>query len=466
MRWIFFIFVLFSFPGAAIAQKKAVDSLNILLKTEKTDTGKVKLMRQLARIVNGYDPGSALVYAQKALILATAVSYAEGQSKSLGDMAYIYNTMGDYPRALELNLRKLKLDEKGKSPYNLAMSLLNIGIVYRYQEEYAEALKYYYRADSVIRDINREDAKYYIYMNLGDVYDKLNNTDSAFSYFNRSLIISNNLKVDDYIGNAMTGLGHTYAKQSNAPFSIMHYQAAINYLNRANNADVTCEAMLGLAKLYQQQLHKNDSAVYYASLALHIADRGPILPKQLEATNFLAAHYRSLNKIDSAYYYLLQVKQLDDSINSNKKIRELQLMSSNEEIRQQEIEENKRIAKKERRQQLQLLFIGFFIPGFFLLTLLLSRIRIHTKVIKALGILSLLILFEYLTLLLHPTVANFTNHTPVYEMLIFVAIAAVIIPGHHRLETWLIKKLTQGNGSIRWRKVKFKVKGPAEDTTG
>ncbi len=464
MRWIIFILLFFSLPAAVNAQKKTVDSLTTLLNNEKTDTGKVKLMRQLARIVTGYDPGLALLYSQRALSLATTVNYAEGQSKALGDMAYIHNTMGNYPKALELNLRKLELDEKGNSPYNLAMALLNIGIVYRYQEEYNEALKYYYRADSVIRQINREDAKYYIFMNLGDAYDMLNKTDSSFSYFNKALIISNNLKNDDYIGNAMTGLGHTYFKQGNPVFSLLYYSTAIANLKKANNDDVMCEAMLGLARLYQQQLHKNDSAVYYASLALQIAEKAPILPKEFEAASFLANHYKNQHNIDSAYFYLLKVKELDDSINSKKKIRELQLMSSNENIRQQEIEENKKIAAKERKKQLQLLFIGIFIPGFFLLTLLLSRIRIHTRVIKALGVLSLLILFEYLTLLLHPTVAKLTNYTPVYEMLIFVAIATILIPGHHRLENWLIKKLTHGNGSIRLRKIKFKVKGPEEDT--
>lgn len=460
MRCKFFAIIFFFLPVTLLAQKEKADSLVKLLNKEKTDTGKVKLMWQLGGILNGYDPGLALVYAQKALNLSIALKYTEGQSKSLGAMAYTYNTIGNYPKALELNLRKLKLEEHGNNPRNLAMALLNIGIVYRYQEEYSEALKYYYRSDSVISKNNLSEVKYYVYMNLGDVYDRLNNTDSAFSYFNKSLILSNNLKNDDYIGNSMTGLGHTYAKQRNAPFSLLYYHTAIKHLQKANNDDVICEAMLGLARLYQQQLFKNDSAVYYATRSLEIAEKDGFTTKQLEAANFLTEHFDEIKNIDSAYFYLDKVRQLNDSINSREKIREIQLMSSNEEIRQQEIEENKRIARKERKQQLQLLFIGMFIPGFFLLTLLLSRIRIHIRVIKILGITSLLILFEYLTLLLHPTVAAFTNHIPVYEMLIFVAIAAILIPGHHRFESWLIGKLIHRKGSIRMKKVKLKVNVP------
>jgi len=88
-----------------------------------------------------------------------------------------------------------------------------------------------------------------------------------------------------------------------------------------------------------------------------------------------------------------------------------------------------------------MLLIAIFIPGFFLITLVLSRVNLHLKLIRLLGVLSLLFLFEYLTLLLHPSVARLTNHTPIYEILIFVAIASILIPLHHRLEHWLIQKL-------------------------
>ena len=118
-------------------------------------------------------------------------------------------------------------------------------------------------------------------------------------------------------------------------------------------------------------------------------------------------------------------------------------MSSDEQYRQLQLEESRRIAKEERRQQLQMLLIGVFIPGFFLLTLSLRRAKLHVKVIRMLGVLSLLFFFEYLTLLLHPTVAGLTNHTPVYEILIFVVVAAFLIPAHHRIEHWFIQKLVQ-----------------------
>jgi hypothetical protein len=62
-------------------------------------------------------------------------------------------------------------------------------------------------------------------------------------------------------------------------------------------------------------------------------------------------------------------------------------------------------------------------------------------VIRGLGVLSLLFFFEYLTLLLHPTVSDITNHNPILEILIFVVLASILIPLHHRAEHWLIHRL-------------------------
>jgi 4-amino-4-deoxy-L-arabinose transferase-like glycosyltransferase len=247
----------------------------------------------------------------------------------------------------------------------------------------------------------------------------------------------------------------------NSEFSLLNYRSAIKHLQIANNDEVLCEAYLGLAGLYQKKLNKTDSAVHYARLSFKLAEKDGFMNWQLDATQFLTELYKKENNVDSAFLYLSKTQLLNDSINSKDKIRQIQLLSSNENIRQLELAENKKKVQRERKQQLQYLFIGIFIPGFFLFTLLLSRIQIHTRIIKILGVLSLLILFEYLLLLLHPKVAELTNHTPVYEMLIFVAIAAILIPGHHRFETWLIEKLIHKKGSIRLKKVKFKVKGPS-----
>lgn len=435
------LFLFLVIPTLGFSQKSKIDSLRSLLASEKTDSNRVKLMWQLARDIGIYNPDTAQVLSQQALYLARNIGYLEGESRSLGVLANTLSKIGNYPRALELNIQKLKLEEKRNVPRNFASVLMNIGVVYVLQDEYRKALEYYSKADSVIQRHNIDDLKYYITLNIGDVYNRLNISDSAFTFFNKSLELARKLDDGDLIGTSMTGLGHSYLKLGSYQQSLINYQTGIGLLKAANDDEILCEAALGIANLYEH-LNNYDSAGYYATMSLAIAKQDGFLSKELEAAEFLTEHYKKIKSIDSAFIYVSYVRGLNDSVNSKSKIRESQVISSNEQYRQLEMEEIRRLEKAERFHQLQMLLIAIFIPGFFLLTLLLSRINVPVKFIRLLGVISLLFLFEYLTLLLHPTVAKLTHHTPIYEILIFVGIAAILIPMHHRLEHWLIHKLT------------------------
>jgi amino acid transporter len=73
----------------------------------------------------------------------------------------------------------------------------------------------------------------------------------------------------------------------------------------------------------------------------------------------------------------------------------------------------------------------------------------NTKLIEFLGVMALLIVFEFLNLLLHPFLERITNHTPVLMLAVLVCIAAFLIPLHHRVEKWATAKLVEKNKKIR-----------------
>jgi tetratricopeptide (TPR) repeat protein len=257
-------------------------------------------------------------------------------------------------------------------------------------------------------------------------------------------------------------LGNCYIKEKNISLGITMYQNAITRLTEAHDVDLFCEGAQNLSKAYLDK-KQIDSSLLYAHISLNTATKAGFTYRIKDAVEFLSKFYKSMNRYDSALFYNEKMTDIKDSINSADKIKSFQLQSFNEEIRQAELFERKRKEEAERFQQLQLLIIGIFIPIFFLLTLLLSKRKIHIKAIKLLGIISLLLLFEYLTLLLHPIVVDFTHHTPVYEIIIFVTIAALLIPTHHRIENWLIQRLTIKHINtedqaliIKTNKIKFK----------
>lgn len=454
------LFLCWLFGLTASAQKMLSDSLSLALAKEKTDTGKVQLLFLLSNSYQSYQPDTAMQLAYRALHLAEKINYSSGISKAYSQIAAAYNKAGNYPKALEFYLLNLRLEENGRNKLNLAGALMNIATVYVYQEEYAQALVYYRQADSLIQHEQLNGIRHYSTLNLGDVYLKLGRFDSARSYFTACYRLSDSIRNRDFKGAALLGLGHVAAQEGNTSMAFSCYNTAMPELAAENDEDLMCETALGLARLYRK-INQPDSGAYFARMALELAKKDGFQSWYLQSMQWLADYYRQRGDADSALAYQSSVMQLKDSINSKDRIRASQILTMNEQIRQQELAEQRIQAQKERSQQLQLLGIGLFIPIFFMITLFVSRRKVPVRFIRFLGIISLLLLFEYLTLFLHPTVERITHHTPVLEILIFVAIASLLIPLHHRLEHWLIHQLTSHHHNeirLNTARVRFKKK--------
>jgi tetratricopeptide (TPR) repeat protein len=444
--------------GIGHSQNTKVDSLGKLLKTEKTDSNRVTLLWRLAEQYMVYKPDTSLLLAEKALLLARKINFMEGESRSIAILGSAHYMTGNYPKALESYFFQLKLAEKRNIPLKYASPLNNIGLMYILLEDYEKALINLYRADSVLNSngfdadshgenhiLTRTDTlnKYSILMNLGETYYRTQNADSATKYFDMAISFARQMENESSLANSRVGIANVYAMQHYQQLALQNYKLALDYLLNSNNEDLICETTIGIAKVFDQ-LNKKDSAVFYARWSYELAKKGGFLSREFDAAVFLSHQYKKTGKLDSAFVYLEKTNSLKDSIKGQEKTREAMILSSNEQLRQAELAEQIRKEKAERKQQLQLLVLGIFIPTFFLLTLIISRRKVDFRFIRFLGIISLLMLFEYLTLLLHPFVVNITQHTPMLELLVFVCIAAGLIPLHHRLEHWLINKLSHG----------------------
>ena len=168
------------------------------------------------------------------------------------------------------------------------------------------------------------------------------------------------------------------------------------------------------------------------------------------AVGFLRSVYEQLRQTDSAYYYARLESAFRDSVFSREKLNKIQSLVFSEQVRMTE-ETTKKIQEKEQRlQNIQYALLALGIITFIIIFLLLSRRHItNTKVIQFLGVVALLLVFEFLNLLLHPFLERITNHSPVLMLLALVCIAALLVPLHHKLEKWATHKLVEKNKQIR-----------------
>jgi amino acid permease len=153
---------------------------------------------------------------------------------------------------------------------------------------------------------------------------------------------------------------------------------------------------------------------------------------------------------DSAIKYFKIYRAANERVFNTQAIQQTQLLTFEDELRQQKLADDKIKTEEQRQQNLQYALIALGIIIFIILFLLLSRSFItNTRLIEFFGVLALLIVFEFLNLLLHPFLERVTNHTPVVMLLALVCIAAILIPLHRRVEKWSTAKLVEKNKRIR-----------------
>ncbi len=208
-----------------------------------------------------------------------------------------------------------------------------------------------------------------------------------------------------------------------------------------NNDDALCEATIGIAKLFMKS-SQADSALYYARKSLLVAEKSGFTKHILSAGDFLFTYYESIRLIDSAYAYQKISVAAKDSLFNQEKVRASQNLGFSEHMRQQEIIETAKIAAEERKNNIQIAALGVFIPVFLGIVLMLSKRNVKPGAMEFMGMLGVLMLFEFIALLIHPYIEKWTHHSPVLMLLILVVVASLLVPLHHKMEHWVKEELS------------------------
>ncbi|MEO7313497.1 MAG: tetratricopeptide repeat protein [Chitinophagaceae bacterium] len=438
--------------GWCKAQRAAIDSLSREVTVAADDSTKIRALNQLSIAYENYKPDSAILWLQSSLHLSRKMAEDHGEYKfeyyALSQTGYLFGLISNYPKALEFYVESLKVAENMNMPRNIATANNNIAVILQKENENEKALAYFTIADSIIEKNNLSDLKHASLGNFGNIFFKLNKLDSALFFTMQAYELEKTKTYDPtdedaprFTGLWLTNLGNIYSKQTNIPAALSNYKQALPYSRRANDMDIVCEIKLGLARLYEK-IGDTTNAIAEIDTVFLLADKNNFESRRLEGSIFLTNYYKNVKKFDSAFKYQELMVSIKDTINSNERIKASLNITIEEELRQHEKIELLAKEKEARDKTLQLLGVGLLIPSLFLFSIFIRRKKIKPQIIKFCGIVSLLMFFECVTLLLHPYVVQLSHHVVVIELLIFVCIAAVIIPTHHRIEHWLTSKLT------------------------
>ncbi len=354
-------------------------------------------------------------------------------------MGYYLYLYGDLPRGLALTTEGLHLAESENNARVLGMTNL---VLQYFARDSIKKNNFLRKAISYSKSADDKHSLTVEYRNLGHLYLRSKISDSAFHYYQLAYNLSLKTNRSSDIVLNLIGLGNTNYLISNKKISLEYYKKAMEI--KTDNPEARVGVYIAFANYYKQE-NNTDSTIYYARKGYELAFQRTIMgPSRILKDVFTGLNSDSALKYTNIYY------SANDSLYGRKKIEQIQALNFDEEMRQRKMEEEKQKAKEERNHNLQYAAIAVGLITFIILFLVLSRsIIVKHKFIEFFAILGLLAVFEFINLFIHPYLANATNHSPVLMLIILIAIGALLIPLHHKLEKWITKIMVEKNKKIR-----------------
>lgn len=438
-------FFLFSFiPELLLAQAQEVrvNNLKSELYSAANEPDRVRLLGEISFAYLWTNSDSAIFYAQEQLSRALKGGFREEEILAYKNLSNSLVTQGAIQSALQYMLQAMRFTEEMKSDSLFMIIYGGLGALYYEIEQTEDAVKYLQRSLSLSQKLGDVVRSCHNLVNLGITYLDSDQLDSALHYtqmaYSKALAIG---KWDyDMIGAIQLHTGNIQYKLNNKEIALAYYRKALSSaMYYADWIDVA-EIHHSLADYYLDA-GKKDSALHHYHESLQAADRIAYNKLKVKLSRKLSDIYKNIN-IDSAFKYISLELNIKDSLFNDQQARSQQDMIFRERLYQEEKETALLRSAKERKTNLQLLGIVVFIIGFFSLIIVFARIRIRPVVVEWMGIIALLMLFEFIALLIHPLIEEWTDHSPVLMLMILMSIAAGMGPLHHKIKSSVLSRLT------------------------
>jgi tetratricopeptide (TPR) repeat protein len=440
MRRIFTILIVLT-SLQSIGQIRPTDTVYVLANQPKNDSNKLKALYYLTLSMLQLDKyDSSVYYNNLQRKLALHLNWNKGRIGYLNSTSKILSRSRNYSQALQTLFEALKMAEKTGDKNSEGSLYISIGQIYYETKDYKETLLNYGKAIDLYKETERNSDESF-YSDLADAFYNFGNLDSALFYQNKALQMSLKSKNKTVEAIAFCNLGNIYYKLEKFDIADAFYRRGLEGANLINFKALKAEILLGIANVFHE-IKKIDSAIVYNRQSIIYSQRSASLNKEIEGLQLIKDLFKEKRSFDSVAKYQDLLINAKDSLYSNDEIKKIETARIAEIYRQQQLIEIKEDEKENRKRKIQTSFIAMFIPFFGGIVYLIgSRKRKNSKIIGVMAICTILMLFEFISFVLHPTIEKVTNHVPILMYLTLLSIALALAPLHHKLMKVVKSKL-------------------------
>ncbi|MEO7266360.1 MAG: hypothetical protein ABIW38_15695 [Ferruginibacter sp.] len=437
------------------------DSLINTMYNEKTDSARIKRIYDIIENNGALNPKDVIFFQTKILEVTKQHKDKICEAVITAELGYSMANIHDLAKGTAMIFEALRVAEKTTNQQAIGIAYHDLALIYFGTDE-EKALDYLKKALTYSKASNN----YYFICSetgqLGFYHLGKNNLDSALFYMQDAYGQSIKYNVQVVQSYILSGLSTIQSKLGNKQLAREYLNTALKIPYLKLDAGALANTYSEIAEFYNEE-GTFDSSLQYAYKAWEVGQK-TFFSQRINYAGLLKRLYNGKNS-DSALKYTNIYYKAKDSVGNNEQIQKLQLLSFEENIRQEKIKQDKDKSETERKHNIQYAAIAIGIISFIILFLLLSRsIIVNTRIIEFLGATALLVVFEFINLIIHPYLAHYTNDSPLTMLLVLVIIAMLLVPFHHKLEKWAKTKLVEKNKQIRLAAAKKTIEKLSKNT--
>jgi len=398
--------------------KKVIDSLEILVKSNVSDSLKQIAYSDLCFNYGYIDFEKALYNGKEALLLAQKLNNPKAIALAFSDIGNCYTRVNKLNEALEYHIKAYALRKQLGMDLKAAGSLSNISIIYKQQGNFKLSAEYMMKALRIYESKNDSPLQALVKGNLANLYLNMKKPSIAKKYLDESYSISKAKNIKSLLSTAYSSyteyyfmtkkfdlalanafqsvsilekmnrksdlalinntIGQIYLEKKNYDLAMDYYTKSLALRKELGDdfGVASCYKNIGYAQVLQQNY---SSAEKNYKLALDIFKRLNAKEYLNDCNKLLADLYEKQNMYDKAIFYMKEGKKIEDSVfnrDTEAKLNELNIQYETEKKENQLKIQAFEIAK---RNTYLYIAIGLLILAIFIGYLIISNQKIKSS---------------------------------------------------------------------------------------
>ena len=352
-----------------------------------------------------------------------------------------YASIHEYRKAIDYGMKEYVIDRKAWAVFQMVSDEYDMGDLFAKSGQQDLALKMYENAIALADSVHYDILKIDPYFRIFNMYFNSNQYVKGLDY----------LKAHQQVITILEGLGYksfidqvfgmSFSQQGRFDSADHYFRLAEPDMEKKGSPSAHFDFYSAVGEDYVRRKEYVRAISYYKK-AFEVGQVIKDMNYQQTSARLLDSVYGLLGDYKSARFYNTRYHELDDSLREMSRETDLLKLEVESDNQHRERLVREEEARMEHRHNVQYMGFTVGLVVLFIVLVMLGWFAVPAGMIRALGFLSFIFLFEFIILLADKNIQRWTHEEPWKVLVIKIGLAAILVPLHHWLEHKVIHYLS------------------------